>query len=154
MPDMVSSPDTRTSLLEMCSHLHLDLTAESADPDLLPFMSPPEGAPPYYGFGVADVEHDGFRLGLISSPFSDGEAAHNGDGFVVAPDGSRAGLVWKVDEPYVFRTVPDTDHRWGVWLVGLAEPLVDEAAASRAFAQMVDELRPHWEQWTQRQSGQ
>ena len=124
----------RAGLLEICSHLRLDLTAESADPSLLPFMSPPQGAPPYYGFEVLNIEVDGFRMGVISDFFDDPTAAEGGDGFIVAPDGSRAGLVWKLDEPYAFRTVEDSENRWGVWLVGISEPLVDLASAQRVFA--------------------
>ena len=138
----------RADLLEICSHLRLDLTAESADPSLLPFMSPPPGAPPYYGFQVLDIEVDGFRMGVISDFFDDPTAAEGGDGFIVAPDGSRAGLVWKLDKPYAFRTVEDTENRWGVWLVGISEPLVDLSSAQRVFADVVSVLRPHWDAWS------
>ena len=30
-----------------------------------------------------------------------------------------------LDKPYVFRMVEDTNNRWGVWLAGIDEPLVD-----------------------------
>ena len=56
----------RGELLEICSHLYLDVSADSAEPAMLPFMAPPPGAPPYYGFGVFDIDIQGFSFGLIS----------------------------------------------------------------------------------------
>jgi hypothetical protein len=48
-----------------------------------------EAAPVYHGFPVIEgVEADGFRLGTISALGPD----DYGDAFVIAPDGSRAGL--------------------------------------------------------------
>ena len=140
----------QAELLEICGHLRLDLGAESTDPAKLPFMAPPPGAPPYHGFEVLDIEVDGFRLGLISDPLNDPAARPGGDGFVVAPDGSRAGLVWKLDEPFVFRTVDDTEQRWGVWLAGIEEPIEDRDSARRVLTALVEQLRPHWEAWAGR----
>ena len=137
----------RSELAEICSHLYLDLTADSSDPAMLAFMSPPPGALPYHGFGVLDIAVRGFSFGLISDFFNDPTAGAQGDGFVVAPDGSRAGLVRKLDEEYVFRTVEDTETRWGVWLAGIAEPLVDRTSAERVFAPIVAALEPHWKAW-------
>ncbi len=150
MTDPDDAARRRAELLELCSHLRLDLSAPSNDPARPAFMAPPPGAPPYHGFEVMDVEVDGFRLGAISDFLGDPEAREHGDGFVVAPDGSRAGLVWKLDEPYVFRTVDDTEERWGVWLAGIGEPLADLDAAERVFTQIVHLLRPHWEAWAAR----
>lgn len=132
----------------MCSHLHLDLTAESADPSMLPFMAPPDGAPPYHGFGLTTVTVDGFRLGAISDFLNDPAAAEGGDGFVEAPDGSRAGIVWKwEDDAYVFQTVEPTSDRWGVWLVGVPHRMTDLESARANFELIVPMLRPHWEAW-------
>lgn len=150
MRDADDAAERRAELLELCTHLRLDPEAPSDDPALPAFMAPPPGAPPYHGFQVLDVDVGGFRLGAISDFLTDPRAAEHGDGFVVAPDGSRAGLVWKLDEPYVFRTVEDTDGRWGVWLAGIAEPMTDLASAERAFRGIVAELRPHWEAWAGR----
>jgi hypothetical protein len=51
----------------------------------------------YHGFPVLpDVEVDGFRLGMISD--WEAQPATEGDAFLIAPDGSRAGLVWEVAE--------------------------------------------------------
>ena len=65
------------------------------------------------------VEVDGFKLGVITG-FGPGEE-DDGDAFVVAPDGSRAGLVWEVaPEPYFQQVMAPDDERWGVIpLIGL-----------------------------------
>jgi hypothetical protein len=143
------SPESaqRAELLEICSHLHLDLSAASAGESVLAFMAPPPNSPPYYGFRLTDISHDCFTLGLISDVLADDSAAEQGDGFIEAPDGSRAGFVWKVDAPYAFRTVEDSATRWGVWLVGLDAPWFDRGAIEASFQPIVETLRPHWEAW-------
>ena len=99
---------------------------------------------------MLDIDIQGFSFGLISDFFNDPTASDQGDGFVVAPDGARAGIVWKLDKPYVFRMVEDTNNRWGVWLAGIDEPLIDRESAERVFTGIVTELRPHWEAWSER----
>jgi hypothetical protein len=69
--------------------------AASSDESVPGFLARPEGAPVYHGFTVLEgVEAEGFRLGTISALGPD----DYGDAFVIAPDGSRAGLVWEVGE--------------------------------------------------------
>ena len=54
-------------LASITSHLALDLTADSEDDTVLPFMAPPKGAEPYHGFKVlTNVTHEGFTLGAIT----------------------------------------------------------------------------------------
>lgn len=96
--------------------LQLDADAARADPSLPAFLARPEGAPVYHGFVLTDVQVDGLRLGLISGAQDD---AASGDAFIVAPDVSRAGLVWdraadstEVKPAQVYRYTPD---RWGAW---------------------------------------
>ena len=84
--------------------LALDPRAKSADPNLPAFLAPPEGAPVYHGFSILEgITVDGFRLGKIT----DFEAGRSdaGDAFVVAPDGSRAGLVWEISKERHFSEV-------------------------------------------------
>lgn len=76
--------------------LALDASARSADPDVPAFLARPKGEPVYHGFPVVEgVEVEGFRLGMIADLESSPE---DGDAFVIAPDGSRAGLVWCVGD--------------------------------------------------------
>jgi hypothetical protein len=104
--------------------LAVDKNAASADPSAPAFVARPEGAPVYHGFPLLeDVEVDGFRLGVITDFLAVPDTA--GDAFVVAPDGSRAGIVWEAEcnEPYFTEVLPPDPGRWGVWGVGLSVPL-------------------------------
>lgn len=73
-----------------------------------------------------------------------------GDGFVIAPDTSRAGLVWEVAPDYYFTEVlqPD-DMRWGVWAVALPEYMNSPDAARRNLATMLPDLKAQWLKWQQ-----
>jgi hypothetical protein len=123
--------------------LALDPDAESASEQLPGFLARPEGAPVYHGFVVLG-EVDGFRLGTISElgpePY--------GDAFVVAPDGSRAGLVWEVgDDRELHEVIGFEPDRWGVWAVEFPRPLSSPEAALRNLELALPRLREKWEQW-------
>lgn len=96
----------------------LDETAASADPALPAFLARPADAPVYYGFPlVEETETDGWRFGAITG-FDDPDGCEWGDGFVVAPDGSRAGIVWeycKGEAQGIYEIMPVEPGRWGVW---------------------------------------
>lgn len=130
--------------------MRVDPNAVSADPNNPAFVSRPSGAPVYYGFPILDdVEVDGFRLGMIT----DWEAVPTdvGDSFVVAPDNSRAGLIWEVRErAYVTQSLPPDGERWGVWNVGFTRPMRSREAARANLAEALQHLRPVWEQWRNR----
>jgi hypothetical protein len=133
--------------------LAIDAQAESADRGLPAFLARPPGAPVYHGFPVIDgVEIDGFRLGMITDFLA--EPADTGDAYVVAPDGSRAGLVWESGCSQYFREVlaPDQD-RWGVWATGLALPMTTVDEARDYLAALLPQLRPRWESWRDANKG-
>ncbi|HKY17180.1 MAG TPA: hypothetical protein VJM33_19795 [Microthrixaceae bacterium] len=112
------------------------------------FIARPEGSPVYYGFAIIESsEVDGFRFGMITDFVAEPDTC--GDAFVVAPDDSRAGLVWEseVDEPYFGEVLPPTENRWGVWAVGTRLPMRTEDDATALLASLLPELRPRWEQW-------
>jgi hypothetical protein len=128
--------------------LAIDRQAESADSSLPAFLAPPPGAPVYHGFpvieGAAVME---FQLGMITNFLAAPDTA--GDAYVIAPDGSRAGLVWasEVPEPYFKQLVPPGDDRWGVWTVGLPLPMTTIDEARDYLAALLPQLRPQWETW-------
>jgi len=95
--------------------LAVDATAESASPTEPAFIARPAGAPVYHGFQVLnDVAVDGFVFGKITD--FEAEPCKDGDAFVIAPDNSRAGLVWEVSDKNFFQEVCPMDaNRWGVW---------------------------------------
>jgi hypothetical protein len=95
----------------------LDPEAESASPSKPAFLAKPPGAPVYHGFPVVrETETDGWVYGAISD-YDAGSPQTEGDGFVIAPDGSRAGIVWATDSPDLEEISPPDKARWGVYAV-------------------------------------
>ena len=130
--------------------LAIDDTAASASTSLPGFLAKPSSAPVYHGFRVlADVVVNGFTLGMITD--FEAEPASEGDGFVIAPDNSRAGLVWEVSDKQTFEEVcHQTDDRWGVWAVSFPLPMTSRDNARRNLAVIVPLLRPKWDAWRAR----
>lgn len=127
--------------------IRVDPAAESASQSLPAFLSRPEGAPAYHGFQLTEIEVDGFKLGAISDYVGEGY----GDGFVVAPDGSRAGLVWQVASEEVFsEACPPDEARWGVWEVSFPAVMRSEEDVRRSFNAVVPRLREKWDAWRDR----
>ncbi len=94
--------------------LALAPSAKATDPNQPAFLARPAGSPVYHGFVVVpETFTDGWVLGEIT-PFLGEE---NGDGFVVAPDGTQAGLVWAVGAGDFTEIMPATPQRWGVYAV-------------------------------------
>ncbi|HEX3792623.1 MAG TPA: hypothetical protein VHW44_32480 [Pseudonocardiaceae bacterium] len=128
--------------------LALDPTAASADAELPAFLAPPANAPVYHGFPVIDgVEVDGWRLGMITDFLA--MPTTIGDGYIIAPDGGRAGLVWTAehDDVVVHQVLAPEPGRWGVWEVALPLPLTSVDEARAYLAALVPLLRPHWAAW-------
>jgi hypothetical protein len=125
--------------------LALDSDAESTDPTKPAFLARPSDAPVYYGFPVlSDVEVDGFVLGKISD--FEAEDMDYGDAFVIAPDGTRAGLVWEVgDAVRIEQVLPSDPERWGVWAVWFTHPMRTRDSARQNLTAIVPLLRPLWE---------
>src|SRR5215469_2596735 len=99
----------------------LDLLAKSASRTQPAFVAKPEGAPLYHGFPILSIVVEGFTFGKISD--FDAEPCTEGDAFAVAPDNSRAGLVWEVSGNSYFREV--SSNRWGVWAVSFPHPMTN-----------------------------
>lgn len=103
--------------------LRLDSSAESADSTKPAFLARPENAPVYHGFSVIpETETDGWVYGAISD-FDTEEPETEGDGFVIAPDGSRAGVAWATDTGEFYEISPPDAGRWGVYGVCFPRPV-------------------------------
>ncbi len=128
--------------------LRLDPNAEIARPDVPAFLARPPGSSVYHGFPVLDdVEVEGFRFGMISD-FEAKPGMGAGDAFVVAPDGSRAGLVWEVsDVSYVEAVCPIERDRWGVWAVAFPYPMRSRVDVRRNLQAVLPDLKDKWETW-------
>jgi hypothetical protein len=108
-------------------------------------LARPADKPVYHGFQILDgVEIDGFRLGTISAL----GPADCGDAFVVAPDGSRAGVVWELGSSSEVREVSGFEPgRWGVWGVEFARPMRSIEDARRNLEDVLPQLRAKWQEW-------
>ena len=127
--------------------LALDANAESSSPTEPAFVTRPVGAPVYHGFQVLeDVVVDGFAFGKITD--FEAEPSREGDAFLVAPDNSRAGLVWEVaDNVSVSQICPLEAGRWGVWAVSFPHPMNSRENVRRNLELILPSLKPHWNDW-------
>lgn len=127
--------------------LAIDETAKSMSADAPAFVAKPPGAPVYHGFRIlSDVVVDGFTFGTITD--FEAEPTTEGDAFVIAPDGSRAGLVWEVSPEDSFEMVcAETDDRWGVWAVSFPFPMSNRKNVALNLARVIPRLKPKWEAW-------
>jgi hypothetical protein len=125
---------------------HNAISASATEPA---FVTPPKGAPVYHGFVVLDdVNVEGFTFGAITD--FEAEPCDAGDAFVVAPDGSRAGLVWEVSTTKSFEQVlPFEPNRWGVWAVSFPQPMENRASARENLLAVLPDLKVRWEDWKQ-----
>ena len=88
--------------------------AKSADTSKAAFLAKPTGSPVYHGFVVVPETYiDGWVLGEVT-PYLGEES---GDGFVVAPDGTQASLIWEVGKGDFTEIMPGTPERWGIYAV-------------------------------------
>jgi hypothetical protein len=138
---------TNNSFREKGKPLAVDPEAKTASPGAPAFVSRPKGAPVYYGFPVLDdVAADGFKLGMITD--FEAEPCDDGDSFVVAPDGSRAGLVWTISkEPAFSEVCPIEPDRWGVWAVNLPFAMTSRENARKNLQSILPSLREKWLAW-------
>ena len=130
--------------------LAVDPTAESTQAGQPAFIAKPAGAPVYHGFVVLDdVIVQGFTLGKITD--FEAEPMDCGDGFVIAPDGSRCGLVWDVHQkPYFQEVCPHEPDRWGVWGVSFPYPMNNRENARRNLEFVLPKLKQEWLHWRER----
>ena len=127
--------------------LAVDLAARSSSKTEPAFIARPAGAPVYHGFQVlSDVVVDGFTFGKITD--FEAEPANAGDAFVIAPDASRAGLIWEVSDQRQFREVASVDlGRWGVWAVSFPHPMTSRENVRKNLASVLPDLKQRWNEW-------
>jgi hypothetical protein len=83
------------------------------------------------------------------------EPCDTGDAFVIASDGSRAGLVWEVSPTeYIEEVRPFERDRWGVWAVSFPYPMISRENARKNLAAVLPELKVRLQQWKQWHSRQ
>ena len=121
--------------------VRVDPLAGSTNPNLPAFIAAPKGAPAYYGFPLlSNSEKEGFSFGVITEPNGNVPASW-GDAFVVAPDGSRAGIVWQAQgepEPVVCEPSPG---RWGVYAFRFSHPVRSEQDLIENLHEVLPQLK-------------
>ena len=121
--------------------LQLDPAAPAADPELPAFLSKPSGAPVYHGFPlIEETRTDGWCYGAITA-FDGPQGCDAGDGFVVAPDGSRAGLVWSVGDFETEAVCEPTVERWGVYEIAFPHAIRNTSDLVECFRVVLPELK-------------
>ena len=101
-------------------------------------------APVYHGSSLLPgSDRDGFVFGMISGLHATGPT-RGGDAFVVAPDGSRAGIVWEVGagEPSV--VCPPSATRWGVYSFYFEGPIASEADLVKQLHSVLPALKTYY----------
>lgn len=133
--------------------LAIDPDAESASRTEPAFIARPECAPVYHGFQLLDdVVVEGFTFGKITD--FEAERCEEGDAFLVAPDNSRAGLVWEVAEKVsVTEISPFEPHRWGVWGVSFPHPMSSRENVRRNLELIFPTLKEKWNEWREKFHG-
>ncbi|KRF58742.1 3-deoxy-8-phosphooctulonate synthase [Bacillus sp. Soil745] len=82
---------------------------------------------PYDVFELFDeTSKDGFVYGEISDHFDydTEDGCTYGDGFIQGPDGTRAGVIWQIEDQVKFtmEIKPEKD-RWGVYNIWFTHPI-------------------------------
>ena len=94
----------------------------------------------YHGFPIIEeTRTDGWRFGAITE-YEDPAGCDSGDGFVVAPDDSRAGLVWDVGAGQISQISPPDAGRWGVYQVWFPKPIFSTNDLVQNFRIVLPEL--------------
>ena len=118
-----------------------DPGAVSAISGLPAFIARPADAPAYYGFPLLpDSEKDGFIFGVITSSRTDAPPSW-GDAYVVAPDGTRAGIVWVMKGPVTEVVFAPEPGRWGVYQFVFEHPVRSDADLIRNLHAILPRLK-------------
>ena len=124
--------------------VRVDGAAQSTDHELPAFIAAPRDAPAYYGFSVlAQSEIEGFVFGAITEP-NQSEPASWGDAFVIAPNGSRAGIVWQAGSGASRVVCEPGPGRWGVYSFHFERPVACERDLIANLHSVLPELKAYY----------
>lgn len=73
---------------------------------------------------MPESNQDGWRLGLIGSPWRGPWPKLNGDLFVAAPNGEQAGIAWESSGPEMRQLMGPSEGRWGVFQLRFPLPVL------------------------------
>lgn len=110
------------------------------------FLSDPASTPIYNGYVVVPETYtEGWCLGVITD-HEDPDGVDSGDAFVVAPDGSAAGLIWEVGVEPMAQILPPVEERWGVYAVCFPHVVRNAADLASAFRAILPALKETYAQ--------
>ena len=90
---------------------------------------------------VEETRTDGWCYGAITE-FEDPAGCTDGDGYVEAPDGSRAGLDWVVRRNVRVRCVfPPDKRQWGIYEASFPKPVRNARDLARCFRLVLPRLK-------------
>jgi hypothetical protein len=94
----------------------------------------------YHGFVIVpETCTDGWCLGSMTD-FEDPDGCDSGDAFVVAPDGTSAGLVWQVGTDPLQEILPPDGQKWGVYAISFPHVIRTVADFAAAFRTVLPQL--------------
>ncbi|MEO6939832.1 MAG: DUF2283 domain-containing protein [Candidatus Kapaibacterium sp.] len=107
-----------------------------------------DAKPLYSGWSIIpETCIDGWCYGAITD-FIDPEGCRDGDGFIQAPDGSRAGLVWDYNEQAdtsIIQEIPTSrENGWGLYQVYFPKPVRTLQDMCDCFAAILPGLRERY----------
>jgi len=127
--------------------LVLDPNARSATKGEPAFVAKPKGAPVYHGFPIIEEsETDGWRYGAITA-YEGVSSENQGDGFVIAPDGSRAGVVWDTNGGDFTVICPPERGRWGVFGVRFPKAVSSKRDLIHNFRAVLPQLKAQFDRF-------
>ncbi|MFD1041411.1 3-deoxy-8-phosphooctulonate synthase [Pseudoxanthomonas kaohsiungensis] len=91
----------------------------------------------YHGFAKPELPAiEGWQFGEITAFLGDDA----GDAYVVAPDGTRAGIVWEIGDGEIQEILPPEPTRWGVYAIWFPEPNSSTEALQRNLRSVLPQL--------------
>jgi len=89
---------------------------------------------------IPETLMDGWMFGSYTR-YAEPKGCHDGDGFVIAPDGQRAELDWYVGTGKLKRTSRSDKRIWGVFEVGFPRPVTSKADLVENFRAVLPQIK-------------
>ena len=87
---------------------------------------------------------DGWVMESFGS-FDQIKGSWQGTGYVVAPDGSRAGIMWSVGEGANLEYQPQDSDLWAIYKISFPKPVFNAADLAANFGRVLPDLRARYE---------
>ena len=97
---------------------------------------------------MPETETNGWIFGCITEFLEEG-GCNNGDGYVQAPDGSRAGLIWDVGNSKLGVVNKPDESRWGIFQVYFPKVVYTTSDLVEGFRKVLPEIIHEYEKLKQ-----